>query len=271
MPKRFCKAKSLLYFAQALFLACLLLVGLSGCSNNDSLMDPRPGPDKQGLGLIHGAATGAGSGAVTGFQIGAGTGPGALVGAGLGAIAGSIKGIGQDLAEEELLVMAAQSRAERTRAVVHEQLHDHYKRRLELHPGRDIFPADMFFFGDEVSLRPDAVPLVRELAQMNKDRLPYSRLYVVVYSKVNPGVGGATGIVEEQQVEEGEKRAVRSTYAEHLTTMRSREIVNYLVQSGLEPRRLVARGILVDKPVLIDPLDDPLRYNQAVEIIALDR
>jgi hypothetical protein len=28
---------------------------------------------------------------------------------------------------------------------------------------------------------------------------------------------------------------------------------------------------VVDAPVLLDPLDDPTRYNQAIEIIAMDR
>ena len=70
----------------------LVLLLLAGC------VGPYPGPDKQGAGLVQGAAVGAGAGAVTGSQLAAGTGPGALVGAGVGAVAGSIQGFAKDLA-----------------------------------------------------------------------------------------------------------------------------------------------------------------------------
>lgn len=209
-----------------------------------------PGPDKQFGGTLEGAAVGAGTGAVTGFQVGAGTGPGAAVGAGFGAIAGGIQGAVKDTTEEQMLALAAKTREQREIAWAHEILADQYKRRLELHPTREIYPADLFFYGDEAKLRGSAKPLVRELAHLNKQRLPWSRLVVATYARAAGG---------------------KSDYARELAEHRAREIVNELVHSGLEPRRLVARGVVVDGPVLVDPDDDPLRYDQAVEIIALDR
>jgi len=211
---------------------------------------PVPGPDKQFQGGVEGAVVGAGAGAVTGFQTGSLLGPAALVGAGFGAVAGSFQGFTKDQAEEDLLKLSAQTSHERDRAMVQEVLEDHYRRRLALFPTRDIYPADLFFYGDESKLRPQAKALVREIAWLNKDRLPFSRLAVVAYVKVN---------------------GKRSEYADHLVKMRSRAIIDQMVTSGLEPRRLVAKGVLIDAPLVMDPGESPTRYDQAIEIVPVDR
>lgn len=226
-----------------LSLACL-------CSVVSACAPAMPGPDKQFAGTMQGAAVGAGAGAVTGFQFSAGTGPGAAVGAGFGAIAGGIQGAIKDNTEVQMLELAAETREQRQRAWAQEILTDQYKRRLELHPTREIYPADLFFSGDEAKLRRGADSLVKELARMNKGRVPWTRLVVASYAKAAGG---------------------KSAYARALSERRARELVNQFVHAGLEPRRLVARGVVIDAPILIDPDDDPLRYSQAVEIIALDR
>ena len=223
-----------------------LALCLAGCSSV-----PHPGPDKQGAGMLSGAAVGAGAGAVTGFQVSAGTGPGAFVGAGMGAVAGGLQGLADDMAEENMLKVAAQTRQERERALVHETLEDHYRRRMQLHPTRDIYPADLFFFGDETKLRSSAVPLIEEIARLNKQRLPWSRLEVIAYNRSN----------------DGEK----SYFARHLAEQRSRKLAAQFVRAGIEPRRIEARGVIVDAPLLIDPADRADRYNQAIEIVPLDR
>ena len=227
------------------FVLLSVIISLSACSTK-----PYPGPDKQGAGEISGAATGAGAGAVTGFQLGVGAGPGAFVGAGLGAVAGGIQGFANDQQEENLLSLSAQTHRERETAMVHEVLNDHYRRRMELHPTRDIFPADLFFDGDNVRLRPEARALVKALAHMNKERLPWSRLAVTSYVRASDN---------------------KSFFAKHLAEKRAREICDYMIRGGLEPRRLVPRAVIIEAPVLIDPDDAPGRYNQAVELIPLDR
>lgn len=219
---------------------------LSSCINKESV----PGPDKQFSEMMQGAATGAGAGAVTGFQISAATGPGAAVGAGIGAISGAIQGASADLTEQQQLEMQYDIYHTRQLAYAQSTLEEHYKRRAELHPSRDIFPADLFFYGDEVKLKPEALPLIAEIARINKTRLPYSRLVVAVYAK---------------------SKDKDSAYAHHLTERRSREIVDAFVRNGIEPRRLSTRPIVITEPALIDPLDKPERYNQAVELIAYDR
>lgn len=230
----------------AFVLAVAAPVVLGGCATG-----PLPGPDKQFTGGLQGAVTGAGAGAVTGFQVGAGTGPGAFVGAGLGAVAGGISGFAEDQSEADLLRLSAETRREREVAFAQEILSEQYERRLQLHPTRDIFPADLFFCGDSAKLKPGAEALIREIARINRLRVPWSRLAVAVYSKVAEGGPSA--------------------YAEHLSERRSEELCNELVRAGVEPRRLEARAVLVSSPILIDPADDPARYNQAVEIIPLDR
>lgn len=226
------------YFVLAALVVC-------GCSRN-----PYAGPDKQFGGMLESAATGAGAGAVTGFQLGAGTGSGALAGAGVGAIAGSVRGMMQDEAEEEMMAHAVRLQEERERARAQEILQDHFKRRLALHPTRDILPADLFFAGDSSTLRADAVALVRELAELNKRRLPWSRLGVTVYVKAEDA---------------------ESNYARELAEKRSKALGDCMVSSGIEPRRIEARGVVVAAPLLVDPDDIPTRYSQAVEITALDR
>jgi outer membrane protein OmpA-like peptidoglycan-associated protein len=172
------------------------------------------------------------------------------VGAGLGAVAGGIQGAIQDSFDEQLLRLSAEARAERERVFAQEILEDQFKRRLQLHPTRDIYPADLFFRGDETSLRPTARALVRELARLNKDRASWSRLVVASYVKSS---------------------SPDSEFAQRLADRRSREIVDELVRSGIEPRRLQTRTVLTNAPLVIDPLDRPERFNQAVELIALDR
>ncbi len=210
----------------------------------------KPGPDKQGLGIVSGAVSGAGTGAVTGLHLDAGMGPGAAVGAGFGAIAGGIRGMVQDWAEEDLEELRIMAKTEKEIAYAQEVLTEHYARRIEYHPARDIYPADYFFSGDEVSVKPEAVALIRELARLNKKRFPWSRIIVASFVK---------------SIDD------RTDYSEHLTLRRSREIGNYLVRFGIEPRRIETRGVVSDSPLVIIPGEDPRRYSQAIELVLIDR
>ena len=199
---------------------------------------------------MSGAVMGAGTGAMTGFQLGGVTGPGAAIGAGFGAAVGAVQGAGQDQIEDQMFDLADATQRERATSVAQEILADHYARRLELHPTRDIFPADIFFRSDTSAIRPSGRYVLDEIARMNKERLTWSRLVIASYVKAHDP---------------------QSSFALDLAQRRSKEIVNQLVHAGLEPRRLEARGLVISEPVLLDPNDDPLRYSQAVEIIPVDR
>lgn len=226
------------------FGACVALLSI-GCASH-----PVPGPDKLGRDEGIGALEGAGAGMVVGAQVGAGTGPGAAIGAGFGAIAGAIQGIMKDSLEETDMKTEAEIKATRQRIVAQDVLAQHYEMRMQMHPGRDIYPADIFFRGDSHKMCSQGIAVVKEIARMNEFRLPYSRLIVASYAK---------------------STSPDSAYVSHLTERRAREFVNQLVRAGVEPRRLETRAVVVDAPVLIDPRDNPTRYNQAIEIIAVDK
>jgi outer membrane protein OmpA-like peptidoglycan-associated protein len=218
----------------------------SGCHTT-----PVEGPDKMFAGSSIGALEGAGAGAITGAQFTVATGPGAAIGAGFGAVMGGIHGAMRDELEETQMRIVRRTEVEKRRIAAQETLSAHYQRRMEMHPTRDIYPADIFFRGDSSKMCPSGVGIVREMAALNRFRLPYSRLVVVAYAK-------SAGTED-------------TTYVQHLTDRRSREFLNQLVKAGVEPRRLETRSVIVDAPVLLDPKDDPTRYNQAIEIIPIDR
>jgi outer membrane protein OmpA-like peptidoglycan-associated protein len=211
-----------------------------------------PGPDKQGGGMLGGAAMGAGAGAIAGAQLSSATGPGALVGAGFGAVAGAVRGMVQDSLEHETKLIADQTASEQERARAHKILAQHFDRRLRLHPTRDIFPADLFFYADSTKLRREAVGIVNELAVLSKDRLPWSRLVVACY-------------VKSRDPKE------TNSYGRQLAEKRAEALSNHFVRHGIDPRRIEARAVLIDDVVVNDENDDPLRYAQAVEIIPFDR
>lgn len=226
--------------------APLVLACAVGCSRQ-----PVEGPDKMFSGTAVGALEGAGAGAITGFQASAATGPGAAIGAGFGAAVGAIHGVIKDQTEEQEMENTRRIKAEQHRSYAQEAVSEHYKRRLAIHPTRDIYPADLFFEGDSAKMCRSGIGIVREIARLNESRLPYSRLVIAAYAK---SVGGED-----------------STYIQHLTDRRSREFVNQLVKAGVEPRRLETRSVIVNAPLVIVPQDDPTRYNQAIEIIPIDR
>lgn len=211
--------------------------------------EPLPGPDKQASGMILGAALGAGTGAVTGAQVASATGPGAWIGAGFGAVFGMLKGMGLDIIEEEQIAQEAELLKLKERTWAQGVLNEHYARRIEMHPDRDIYPADWFFENDKSELRVEACALINEIAKLQEQRKPWSRILIAVYNKAPKS----------------------SEYSKYLASKRAKAVAVQMVRGGIEPRRLLAKGISISQPVLIDPEDRDDRYNQAVEIIALDK
>lgn len=210
---------------------------------------PKPGPDKQFVGTLQGSVTGAVGGAVTGLQVGSGTGPGAFVGAGIGAITGGFRGLMQDRLEEELLRLQVDAAEARGDAFAQRILQEQWRRRKELHPGRDIFPADIFFTSDSVKLSPEGRAVLNEIYTLNKNRLPWSRFGILSYVQASDP---------------------NSQYARHLTSRRARAIGDYLIQLGLEPRRVSARSAVIPGPLVLSDKGRGDRYSQAVEFIPRD-
>ncbi len=221
-----------------------IVLAFSSCSPFSA--QPIPGPDKQGSGLLSGAALGAGVGA----EVTAVSGPGIWAGAGLGALLGMAGGIGTDSAEEAQIRNAEEVARLSSLDRAHRVLRDYYQRSMELHPGRDLFPADLFFVQDSVALRPEACELVNELALLTRRRMPWSRIVVAAYTTSSDP---------------------QSTYAEYLTRRRAEELAMHFVRAGIEPRRIAAQSVTLPEPIFVDPFDSPSRYRQAIEIIRLDR
>lgn len=223
------------------------LIVFTGCIVNRG---PVPGPDKQASGEVMGAMTGAGAGAITGAQVGAGTGPGVAIGAGFGALAGLVSGAQLDASEEVALKRQADVDQLRETAWAQEVLADYHKRRMELHPDREIFPADLFFSADTDCLNQEGRALVREYMMLVAGREPWSRLLVVASSVTGKGP---------------------NEYGEHLNRKRAESIADELIKQGFEPRRIRTKGLLVKNLPVKDPLDSPRRYGQTIEFISLDR
>lgn len=226
------------------FLILITLALLTGCTSY------RPvAPDKEVSYKIAGALKGAASGAVKGAQVSSGTGPGALVGAGLGLVAGGIRGAVQDSLENHKHELQKDLHRNFNRLEALEAIAGNYERRLANHPTRDIYPAGLFFVGDSTKLCQSGKAVVKELASLNRTRLPWSRFAIVSY------------IVSDDK---------KSPYARHLSEKRGLSLANLFIKEGMEPRRLDVRSVLVKAPVVIDPKDNYDRYAQAIEFVPLD-
>ena len=240
--------KSVMSFSSAgLLLLVLLILPQTACSPFTS--EPVPGPDKQAVGTVGGIAVGAVAGGVIEHQFYGTVNSGAWIGAAFGAVYGLFSGLGVDLLEEDQIRRFEELQRARELAWVQEVLAEHYARRLELHPNRDIFPADWFFESDHSELRPESIILAQEIGRLAQKRAPWSRLVIAAYvSTPNPD----------------------SSYAQYLTKKRAEEIAVQFVRAGVEPRRVLTEALTMKDPVLVDPDDHPDRYRQAIEIIAID-
>lgn len=220
---------------------------LSSCSSSTK---PVPGPDKQGLGLLAGGLLGAGSGMITGAQLAAPSGPGAVIGAAFGAVWGSLHGLGIDLLEEEELRLLQEVDRLHQEIWVQNVLISYYDKKKEIHPDRDIFPADEFFIGDSVNVSYEGRILARAIAQRYLTiGNPASRLMITSYQT---------------------SRTKGSTYHTYLGKRRVQSIAREFVLAGLEPRRFMLKSVQLGEPLVDDPYDYSLRYSQAVEFSVLD-
>lgn len=223
------------------FLACC---SFFGCSSG---RPPDPGPDQQARGILSGAAVGAGSGAVFGAQVTAGAGPGAVVGAGLGAVFGAIQGAAGDLLEDEEIAQLREVERLKIQLWVQEVLAEQYERRLRVHPGRDIYPAELFFDGDSKTLSCRNKLLTREIGRRLSGSMPWSRILVSSYMTSSEP---------------------NSSFAKRISDDRAQEIALQLVKSGIEPRRILTRGVVLSQPLVEDGVRPP--YRQAIEFLPVD-
>jgi outer membrane protein OmpA-like peptidoglycan-associated protein len=165
-------------------------------------------------------------------------------------LAGGVRGAVQDAQEEEELRLARVVKQAERRSMAQHVIAEFYNKRLQWHPGRDLYPADVFFEEDKIVLSDNGKAVVDEFGIMNKERFPWSRFGVVVYVKSNQK---------------------DSSYAKYIADHRALGIANRLIRAGLEPRRVEAHGVAVSQEVFRDPDEIGQRYAQAVEFIPLDK
>jgi outer membrane protein OmpA-like peptidoglycan-associated protein len=233
-------------------IALVIALCFCSCSRKKMCLKKECLNKNEGLasGNLSGAVMGAGSGAITGFQLGSGTGPGVAVGAGLGAVAGGVRGIVHDINISEIEQTKAKLRDEKIRAEAQAVIASHMAYRLDAHPSREIYPADLFFSEDSDKLKPLGKALVGEIYLINKNRLPWSRFGVISYVKSSD---------------------MKSSYSKTLAEKRALAIANELVRSGIEPRRIAASAVVTKDFLIKDDNIYPGRYGQAVEFLPIDK
>ena len=227
-------------------LFAIVVLNLIACADYSK---PIPGRDKQGAGLISGAIMGAGSGMLTTGHLLASSGPGAFIGMGFGALWGSVYGLGLDVLEEEDFLILDQIAETDLEVAAQYEILEHFELKNDLHPGRDIFPADVFFKNGDTKISNTGDAVAQLFSTILSKRSPSSRIEIIVY-----------------QVSKDKA----SSYASYLGKKRSLEIGNSLVRAGIEPRRIVFKSITIDQPLVLDPFDAPERYYQAVEFALMD-
>ena len=223
---------------------CFLVLGCTPFS-----AQPVPGPDKQASGILFGTGAGAGAGIVTAVQLGVATGPGAWIGAGMGGLFGMFSGLGVDMVEEDQITQMEETKRLEEKNWAQARLAEHYMKRLDLHPNRDIFPADWFFLPDSAEFHPGGEILVQMLAEMTQQRMPWSRIVITAYNTSNDP---------------------KSAYAAYITRKRAEAIAFNLIHCGLEPRRILTDAKVTNQPLVVDPNDNSGRYRQAIELVPLD-
>ena len=88
-----------------------------------------------------------------------------------------------------------------------------------------------------------------EISDLNKDRLSWSRFGVIVYTySLEP----------------------RNSYSQNLVASQAKAIGNYLVYSGINPRRISLLGAIINKPLIDAPAEVQAHYFNAVEFLPLD-
>ncbi len=182
-----------------------------------------------------GAAYGTGAGAATGAAIGAvlGGGEGAWKGAAIGAAVGGLSGAGigyyMDRQKKEMEeVLARQDRVERDGEML-----------------RVALSSDVLFDSGSSHLKPGAEDKLREVASV-LGRYPRTRLEIVGHTD-NRGSAASNDTLSQRRA-----NAVRDE----------------LVRDGVDPQRIITRGLGATRPVATNDTPEGRSQNRRVEILS---
>lgn len=219
-----------------------------GCLLCVAACTPQGRPNSAATGALTGGALGAGLGAVVGNQVGD-TGAGVAIGSAFGALSGGLIGNQFDQQDRELgqrdeLLRRQQRQIEENRRLL-EELRRYGADARPTDRGISINLPDVLFELDSSKLRPASRRKVRQIANSIKESVRYRPVAV-------EGHTDSSGTV---------------SYNRRLSLQRARAVANALVEDGLSPRQIAARGFGESRPVASNS-DEPGRArNRRVEVI----
>ena len=179
-----------------------------------------------------GAAIGAVAGAVLGQAIDHGTG-GTLAGAALGALAGGGVGHYMDKQRQDMDAALAQEQAKNELEV----------KRLKDQSLKIDISSEVSFDFDSAALKPAFIPTLNKVSDILK-RYPKTIIHVVGYTD---SVGSAS-------------------YNMQLSKRRAQSVVNYFIDQGVSPDRLIAVGRGETEPRATNDTEAGRQLNRRVEI-----
>lgn len=224
-------------------LIAFLILVLTSCSPRYTNLDKQSDLFvSQALGL--GA-----SGAITAIKLGNPAAIGAGVGLATAGLLSSIQSFAVARVEESLLKLESDAHFLLRSAVGQQILVSYLDIKRQYHPNRDIFPASLFFHPDSTTLTFEGQSLLTEIYNLNKDRAPWSRFGVISY------------------VTTSDKN---NEYSNDLVVRQTKEIGNYLLKLGLNPRRITLLGAFTNRPIVNVPPEIQSEYFNCIEFVPLD-
>jgi len=228
-------------------LLCLIFGIFSSCSR---LSDGKSSVfEKHGDLFVSSAASLASSGALLSLKTGSGILPGVLVGSAASGLLSLVHTESLRRAEENLLNLEFQTNKAYLSVLGQQALADHMTRRKLYHPARDIFPASLFFEKDTTTLSQTGKGILMEISALNKGRLVWSRFGIIVYVH---------------------SKDPKNSYSQHLAASQAKAIGSFLVQLGVNPRRVSLLGAIIDRPLIDAPAETQELYYNAVEFLPID-
>ncbi|MCS6961676.1 MAG: hypothetical protein NZT61_04140 [Deltaproteobacteria bacterium] len=189
------------------------------------------------------------AGALTSLELGSGVVPGAAVGLLTSGFLSAIEAFSLSRSDESLLQLEAKTSFAVRSAVGQRVILEYLETKKKFHPNRDIFPAKFFFESDSSRLSETGRALLTEIYNLNKDRFPWSRFGIISYV--------ASSVSEND-------------YTQYVIVSQTKAIGNYLVQLGLNPRRITLLGAVITRPLIETDPEIQKEYLNCIEFVPLD-
>lgn len=189
------------------------------------------------------------SGAITAIKLGNPAAIGVGVGVASAGLLSAIQSYAVSRVDESLLKLESDVAFLLKSAVGQQIIVSFLDVKQKYHPNRDIFPASVFFNPDSTTLSFEGQSLLTEIYNLNKNRAPWSRFGIISY------------------VTTSDKN---NEFSNDLVIRQTKEIGNYLLRLGLNPRRITLLGAFTDRPIVNAPPEIQSEYFNCIEFVPLD-